>query len=144
MNLILPPSLLGQIEAEARRAFPRECCGLIAGVRRGSEAQAFALHPAPDGEADHFAIAPEFHFAALRKARRNGRVLIGCYHSHPGGMARPSEADANGAGEENFFWLIAALDDAEAPATLKAYCWSGGAFAQTGWATGADWVTSSS
>ena len=63
MNLILPPSLLGQIEAEARRAFPRECCGLIAGVRRGSEAQAFLdslaaaikIHPNAENEVVIFA-----------------------------------------------------------------------------------------
>ena len=144
MTLILPQRLGAEIEAEARRAFPRECCGLIEGLWRGGDVQAVALHPAADGAADRFAIAPEIHFAAVRAARANGHVVIGCYHSHPGAPAHPSQEDSRGAGEDNFLWLIVALDGAEATATLKAYCWSGGDFTETGWATGADLVTSSS
>ena len=144
MTLILPPRLVAQIMDEARAAFPRECCGLIEGIWQGAEAQALELHPAPHGDERRFAIAPDIHFDAVRKTRAKGHRLIGCYHSHPGGPARPSDEDRKGAGEDNFLWLIAALDGAQTPATLKAYRYSGADFEETGWVTGADLVTSSS
>ena len=144
MTLRLPPSLRAQIEAEARRAFPNECCGLIEGVWQDGEAQALVLHPAPDGTPDKFAIDPAAHFTALKAARANGHALIGCYHSHPNGQARPSDKDRDGAGAENFIWLIAALTDANATPALCAWRYRGSNFEETGWATGADWVTSSS
>ena len=144
MNLNLPPRLLEQIEAEARRAFPRECCGLIEGVWQDGLAHALAVHPAPDGETNLFAIDPGVHFTAVKAARANGHALIGCYHSHPGGMPRPSDADRKGASEANFLWLIAALETAAARPVLQAWHYSGGDFSEIGWATGADLVTSSS
>ncbi len=110
MKLALPQVLRAQILAEARLAAPRECCGLVLGHSNGEAATAAAIHPArnlADAD-DRFDIAPEDHFAAQRAARAAGQAVIGCYHSHPGGEPRPSAADLAGAGEEGFFWLIAA------------------------------------
>ncbi|HEX4105122.1 MAG TPA: M67 family metallopeptidase [Rhizomicrobium sp.] len=147
MKLLLPAELRARIEGEARKAFPGECCGLIEGTRQGEVADATALHPAGNiaVRADRFEIAPEDHFAALKAARANGRDLIGCYHSHPGGRAIPSTTDLAGASEDNFLWLIAGLGGAEAPMTLAAFVYSGAAFlpAELTLALGADLVASS-
>lgn len=129
----LPAALAEVIRAQAQAANPRECCGLIEGVRDDQLFRATALHPvrnlSPD--AAHFAMDPQDQFAAQRCARANGRGIIGCYHSHPGGPAQPSAADQAGAGEEDFLWLIAGDED------LRAFVYSDGKF------FGADWVTSS-
>ena len=147
MKLILPPDLRERIDVEARASFPRECCGLIEGLRDGDVARAFALHPTRNiaARADRFEIAPEDHFAALKMARTNGQDLIGCYHSHPGGRAEPSLNDRQGAGEEGFLWLIASLAHGSAPATLAAFVYSAPVFlpAELLCAVGADLVTSS-
>jgi proteasome lid subunit RPN8/RPN11 len=112
LKLVLPACLAAQIQAQARAAFPRECCGLIEGVIAGDVFEMRALHPARNDamSSDRFEIAPEDHFSASRAARANGNALIGCYHSHPDGAAEPSVYDRAGAGEENFLWLIAATD----------------------------------
>jgi proteasome lid subunit RPN8/RPN11 len=109
MKLALPDTLRARILEEARAAGPRECCGLILGWRSGDVAEALALHPARNLAAhpERFEIAPQDHFMAQRHARETGRAVIGCYHSHPNGAARPSAADLAGAAEENFIWLIA-------------------------------------
>lgn len=147
MKLILPPPLRVRIERHARAAFPRECCGLIEGWWQEGVAEAASLHPARNiaQNKDRFEIHPEDHFAALKAARGQNRVLIGCYHSHPNGSPMPSGADREGAGEENFLWLIAALAKADAPVTLAAFSYSGGGFVAIGLAGpwGADLVTSS-
>jgi proteasome lid subunit RPN8/RPN11 len=147
MKLLLPADLRARIEGETREAFPRECCGLIEGTREGGEALAIALHPARNiaARADRFEIAPDDHFAALKAARENGRGLIGCYHSHPGGKAAPSTTDLAGAGEEDFLWLIASLSARDAPVMVAAFVYSAAGFflADLSDAIGADLVTSS-
>jgi len=131
-RVALPQVLRLRILEEARAAFPRECCGLMEGLRvagaDGAEFRVTALHAARNcaPEADRFELAPEDHFQALKAARANGRSLIGCYHSHPNGRAEPSAADRNGAGEENFLWLIAA------GGRLEAFVYQRGAFSGVG------------
>ena len=147
MKLILPRASRERIEAEARRAFPGECCGLIAGRWREEIAEALKLHPARNIAAsnDRFEIHPEDHFAAFRAARRDGHTLIGCYHSHPNGVARPSATDQAGAGEDGFLWLIAALTAAEGPVTITSFAYSATEFSPVSLdePVGADLVTSS-
>jgi proteasome lid subunit RPN8/RPN11 len=144
---MMPAPLAAQIQAEARAAFPRECCGLIEGqIKDMGEAGIFdarRLHPARNRAeaADRFAIAPEDHIAAAKAARARGHRLIGCYHSHPNGQLQPSLHD--GEGEEDFLWLIAATDGVSS--NLAAWLYRAGRFTplELIWAVGADLVTSS-
>ena len=110
-RICLPPSLREQIQNEAGAARPRECCGLIEGVRRGDRILATTLHPTRNvaREIDQFEIDPEEHFVILRSARTNGSEIVGCYHSHPNGRVMPSERDLENVGEEGFAWLILPL-----------------------------------
>ena len=125
-RVALPEGLRMQILTEAKAAFPRECCGLLEGVRNGADIRVTALHPARNlaAASDRFEIEPRDHIAAFKKARANGHALIGCYHSHPGGAAEPSAADLAGAGEEGFLWLIAGK------AALNAFVFAQGQFAR--------------
>ena len=129
----LPATLLATLRAEAARAAPRECCGLLEGRRTKDVFTIKALHPARNlsGDADRFEIDPRDHIAAVRKARANGAMIVGCYHSHPRGAAQPSAHDLAGAAEEDFLWLIAADE------RLGAFVYLEGVF------VGADCVTSS-
>ncbi len=108
----LPPALVDAIYAAAKASLPRECCGLLEGVREGEAFRVQALHPAHNLSSDdrRFRIDPADHLKAQKAARANGRAIIGCYHSHPQRQAQPSAADAAGAGEENFLWLIVGED----------------------------------
>jgi len=129
----LPDELRARILHQARTAHPRECCGLLEGVRDDGVFMVQALHPARNlaPEADRFEIDPRDHIAAVKKTRARGAAVIGCYHSHPEGAPRPSARDLAGAGEEDFLWLIVAGE------RLEAFVYSEGVF------VGADWVTSS-
>jgi proteasome lid subunit RPN8/RPN11 len=143
LTLILPGALRAQIEREAKAVFPGECCGLIEGLRTADTFEAERLHPARNlaQALGRFEIAPEDHFAALKAARGRGRRLIGCYHSHPGGAAKPSPDDAKGAGEQGFVWVIAATQGAAFE--LAAFVYRGPCFEPLRLAIGADCVTSS-
>jgi proteasome lid subunit RPN8/RPN11 len=131
------------MERAAKAAFPRECCGLIEGITAAAEFRATALYPARNLAAapDRFEIDPAGRIAAAKSARARGRRIIGCYHSHPGGDARPSPHDLSGAAEENFLWLIAATDGMECRLAGFITCPSG--FAEIALDRGADLVASS-
>lgn len=118
MNVLqLGPGLRAQIEREAQAAFPRECCGLIEGARSSEMITASAFHPTGNvsDERYRFEIDPADQFRILREARARGAEVVGCYHSHPNGVAEPSKCDRESAAEEGFVWLIVALTDHSEP-----------------------------
>jgi len=130
-RVALPEDLRVQILEEARAVFPRECCGLLEGVREGEDFRVTAIHTVHNlaSAPDRFEMEPSDQFAAHKTARANGHRLIGCYHSHPDGRAEPSAADKAGAGEEEFLWLIAAGNG------LEAFVYRRGEFSAAGWMT---------
>jgi proteasome lid subunit RPN8/RPN11 len=137
----MPAALTAAILAAAAAAYPRECCGLIEGVRDGNSFRILALHATANlaADADRFEIAPCDHIAAQKLARANSHAIIGCYHSHPGGAAQPSIRDRAGASQEDFLWLIAS------GTVLNAFVYVDDVYLDGEFmlATGADCVTSS-
>jgi proteasome lid subunit RPN8/RPN11 len=125
----LPANLHAQLTAEARAAYPNECCGLIEGVRTADTIEARALHPTRNlaESRDRFEIDPAEHIRLLRSLRGTGRDIVGCYHSHPDGASEPSPRDRDRAGEEDFVWLVASVkaDDA---CGIAAFVFSAGDF----------------
>jgi proteasome lid subunit RPN8/RPN11 len=110
MRLELPQALQDEIVAAARLAFPAECCGLLEGWRQAGWVIVTAVHAARNlaAEGDRFEIDPADHCCVLRECRARGTAVVGCYHSHPGGVVVPSAHDRAGAAESGFIWLIAA------------------------------------
>ena len=122
--------VLAGVADHARREAPRECCGLLIGtddlvdeyirttnVRMGTAA---------------YQIDPVEHFAAIRRTRREGRTIIGAYHSHPRSPAVPSPTDLAEAVGGGFLYLIVSLR-AEAP-EIRLYRHTGAAFAAVSFA----------
>ena len=114
---VFPHALHEQLTVEARAAFPNECCGLIEGMATLEGWRATALHRSKNLAADParaFLIDPQVHFGALRRLCGTDRGIIGCYHSHPGGLAKPSERDRAEAIDDGFVWLIAGAGEMNA------------------------------
>lgn len=116
-NLILPPPLFRQIEAEGAAGYPNEICGMIfgrdvadaavSGARRVAErlvpgANVFAA----DERYHRFSIDPLQQLKAERAAEKDGLVLLGYYHSHPDAPARPSEYDREHAWEVYSYVIV--------------------------------------
>ena len=110
LALHLAQNLRDQVIGAANAAFPLECCGLIEGVATRGAWHVHAIHPAKNlakDPADHFLVDPQTHFELLRGLRGSERCIIGCFHSHPNGLAMPSADDRANAIEQDFVWLIA-------------------------------------
>ena len=92
----------------ARAAAPEECCGLIVGTRDPAP-RALRLIPARNTHPEprrFFEIDPKAQFDALRAARQSGEVILGHYHSHPAGPARPSPRDLAAVNDPELAWLV--------------------------------------
>lgn len=107
MDLRVTSEVVERVFAHARQAAPQECCGLLFGAEGCIDAirQADNVHPDPRRR---FEIDPRTLIAAHREMRGGGPVLAGYYHSHPGGVARPSETDQALAARDGMIWAIVA------------------------------------
>ncbi len=107
----LPGALREALLAHCLAELPNEGCGLLLGRREGELATVFEAWPASNARAaaDRYLIEPEAVLAADRAARGRGGLLLGAWHSHPGGPATPSATDRAEAWPD-WCYLIAALD----------------------------------
>lgn len=112
------------ILAHAERAWPRECCGLLAGEPgpgpgKGGPGGAFirraeaARNIDQSGRADQFELDPQARFDLMRELDGGPEILLGHYHSHPNAPAQPSAADRAMAHEPDLIWLICAVKGGE-------------------------------
>jgi proteasome lid subunit RPN8/RPN11 len=102
---------IAAIRAAAAASPSREVCGLLLGGAQGI----VEAVPTPNRAAQtarNFAVCPAAHARIQREARAQGLGVTGCYHSHPGGEAIPSGADAAEAEPGAFLWAIATPEGA--------------------------------
>jgi proteasome lid subunit RPN8/RPN11 len=92
---------------QAGKAVDEEVCGLLLGVGTHISAilPAANVHATP---ARFFEIDPAVLISATRAARLGGEQVLGCYHSHPSGVAAPSATDAAMGARDGKLWAIVA------------------------------------
>jgi proteasome lid subunit RPN8/RPN11 len=94
----------------AAKAHPGEACGLLLGTTSHIETARSTANVHPD-PTRHFEIDPAALIAAHKDARAGRAELIGYFHSHPNGRARPSATDAAMACGDGRIWAIAAAGE---------------------------------
>jgi proteasome lid subunit RPN8/RPN11 len=107
MRVEISTGALARIVASAAASPATEICGLLL----GTATRVVAIEPCrnvADDPARWFEIDLVALLAAHRRARGGGPALIGCYHSHPNGIAAPSPRDAEAAAPDGGIWLIVA------------------------------------
>ena len=99
MTLRVSETQLGTIHREGERAYPGECCGVLAG-QPGEIKQVRRLLPVMNRRADdphRYLIAPEDLQRVEAEVRQADLEVLGFYHSHPDHPAAPSSFDAEHA-----------------------------------------------
>jgi proteasome lid subunit RPN8/RPN11 len=91
----------------AEAAGKQECCGLLLGNAEGVTELVLTNNVAADS-AQHFEIDPADLIAAHKRTRQGGLTVLGCFHSHPNGLAGPSATDVRQAAGDGQIWLIVA------------------------------------
>ena len=107
MELEVSREVVAAVLAQARDAHPRECCGILLGEGARIETIVPTANVHPDPER-HFELDPQVLVDAHRAARGGGPQVLGYYHSHPNGLARPSATDAGSAARDGRVWAIVA------------------------------------
>jgi len=104
-GLVVVRAALESVITEAARAHPNECCGILIGHGERIERAlpAANVHADPAG---HFEIDPQALVDAHRAARAGGPEVVGYYHSHPTGIAKPSATDRAEASGDGRVWAI--------------------------------------
>jgi proteasome lid subunit RPN8/RPN11 len=105
MTVHVSRPVLDAMHAEAARAAPEECCGLLLGQDGVLEETRPAANVASERRR-HFEIDPQALVDAHRAARGGGRHVLGYFHSHPGGRAEPSATDRERSAGDGSIWAI--------------------------------------
>jgi proteasome lid subunit RPN8/RPN11 len=112
MVIEVTSGVLATLYAEAERAAPEECCGLLLGHGEpGGVGRIDSALPAAnvsDEPLRRFEIDPLALLAAHKAARAGGPQVLGYYHSHPVGHPVPSAADCEHSTGDLRIWAIIA------------------------------------
>jgi proteasome lid subunit RPN8/RPN11 len=112
--LFLPSVVRRAIVAHARSERPLECCGLLIGRGR----HVWSVLPAENAarSAVRYDLDPRTHIDARRVLRRIVPPvgIVGVYHSHPAGPARPSPSDIAAAAYDEWVHVIVGFRGARA------------------------------
>lgn len=110
----LPATARRAIVAHAAREHPHECCGLLVGQGR-SIVDAIPMRNV-EASPTKFRIDDREHIALRRTLRTASPPLriLGVYHSHPSGPARPSPTDVAEAFYPEWVYVIAAVANGRA------------------------------
>lgn len=106
LTSVSPSAHAAMLDA-ARAAHPAEACGILLGEGGHVHTATLAanVHPEP---LRHFEIDPAALIAAHKAARAGGPAVLGYWHSHPNGLAGPSDTDRAMAGGDGRAWAIIA------------------------------------
>lgn len=125
----MPALIRETIEQASLDAQPDEACGLLIGHMTGTTAAVaravVSRNVAPAPRHKRFEIDPALQLKYQRELRGTDTAIIGHFHSHPNGLAVPSDADRDAPGEDGLLWLIAAIQD-DRLQSLRAFFRHGG------------------
>ena len=107
MTIEVTSGVIATLRAEAQRAAPRECCGLLLGEGGRIREARSAANVSPEPEL-RFEIDPLALLCAHKAARSGGPQVLGYYHSHPSGHPVPSATDCEHSTGDLRIWAIVA------------------------------------
>ncbi len=110
------------IQAELEENKPYEACGVLIGTVEESLALVEKVLPITNAKRTRrsFELEPKEHYDAWNEAEKNGKEIVGVYHTHPVSSAIPSLWDRETMENAPSVWLIAGADG------MKAYVWKDG------------------
>lgn len=116
MTIKLRREHIDAIKEHGEKSFPNECCGLLLGkiadgVKILEETMPIANSRETEAQRNRYLISSDERFRAERYGRKKGISVIGCYHSHPNALARPSGFDLDHAPFPVESFMIVSLRD---------------------------------
>ena len=105
MHIEVTSDVVDTMHCAVGEEYPREACGILFG--QGNRISAFIkarnVHKSPE---THFEIDPQALINVHRSAREGGPQIVGYFHSHPRGQAKPSKTDQQFSSRDGRIWAI--------------------------------------
>ncbi|MCH7592406.1 MAG: M67 family metallopeptidase [Planctomycetes bacterium] len=112
MSLYIRQTDLDRLLGETRAALPEECCGLLIGRREGGDTHVDCIiragNIAKGDRSKNYQIDWRTLFETVRRVRNDQKEIIGFYHSHPDGSAKPSTTDTESAWIDHAYIIVPA------------------------------------
>ena len=124
--IVLSSAIVAQIESEGVAAYPNECCGILIGRDAVDGRVVERIVPMkntfdPSEQYHRFTIDPMALARADEEAAKEGKAVVGFYHSHPDHPAQPSEYDRTHVPPWSFYSHIIVAMEKGKPAAMT--CW---------------------
>lgn len=120
LALKIPSKLVENIEAHARRDYPREACGFLVGSWVGSTAEVARALSVPNSHFsnphERYTITHDIYQEAEQMVARHNLVIVGVYHTHPNHPPEPSRSDLLFAFPDWIYWITPVYKDRIEPA----------------------------
>lgn len=111
--LYLTRRQIGELVEHAKRGYPNEVCGILAGKDRKVE-KVYEMSNTENSRTRFF-MDPQEQLRVMKEIRNSGLDFIGIYHSHPETEARPSAHDIELAFYPDVSYVIVSLKDKDNP-----------------------------
>ncbi|ELZ01588.1 Mov34/MPN/PAD-1 family protein [Natrialba chahannaoensis JCM 10990] len=121
-TLALPDKIRAQLCDHARTGTPEEICGILGGTFDPDQSRVSTAYPATnvaDTPRTRYRIDPEEQLECFERLEAAGEEIVGFYHSHPKGPARPSETDVEAATWSDRSYVIVSLE----PVAVGSWRW---------------------
>ncbi|MCX9085194.1 MAG: M67 family metallopeptidase [Candidatus Methanoperedens sp.] len=121
-ELRIPRAEYDMIQSYMEENKPYEACGVLIGTIDGVIVEVEKALPIKNVKRTNksFEFDPTEHFTAWNEAEKNGKGIVGIYHTHPASFAVPSLWDIETMENDLSVWLIAGTDG------MRAYTWEKG------------------
>jgi proteasome lid subunit RPN8/RPN11 len=125
-ELVFERSAWEAVVSHAREGAPEEVCGVVAGRREGDTAcvtETRRVANVAATPASRYELDPAAQVRAMDALADAGHDVLGFYHSHPRGPARPSGVDEARATWGGYSYCIVSLAGEEP--TVGSWRWTG-------------------
>lgn len=112
--LLVKQKYIDQIIKQARKGYPKEVCGIIAG-KDGAVTEIYEMVNVSETPETFYFMESQEQFKVLKDMRNLGLEMMGIYHSHPVSRAYPSEEDCRMCFYPDAFYMIVSLKNFDEP-----------------------------
>jgi len=98
----------------ARKGFPNEACGILAGKKEGEAENFFPMKNTDESSISYF-MDPKEQLQIFKKMREQKIDMTGIFHSHVASEAAPSQKDVRLAFYPDVSYLIVSLSNKAKP-----------------------------
>ena len=113
--ITIPRKIYDRMIEHAKKGYPNEACGILAGPPQGAEVKEFFPMRNADESSISYFMDPREQLEGFKKMRAAGFEMNGIFHSHVASEASPSQKDRRLAFYPDTSYLIVSLSDLNKP-----------------------------